>query len=261
MRGNPIEMIGKKFARLTCVGRADNDRHNHRVYRFQCACGNVILAVGVDVRGGHTKSCGCLQVEAVKRMATTHGLSKTKDYFLYRGVIARCEIPSASGYEYYGAQGISVCARWRDSFENFMQDMGHRPRGYSIERIDNKGNYEPENCRWATLAEQSRNKSNNVIIEHDGHKYILEDLAQQHGMRSRTLSKRLFKQGLSPEAAISKKFPNRIENPVFTYDGRTMHIKDWAKEYGMKEDTLRKRVNAYGLSFEEALLKPIRKYK
>jgi hypothetical protein len=105
---------------------------------------------------------------------------------------ARCYSPRSTSYEYYGAKGITVCARWRDSFENFLQDMGEKPsQAYSIERIDNGKGYSPGNCRWATASEQNRNYGRNIIIEYAGRKQCLSDWASELGLKKPTLRYRL----------------------------------------------------------------------
>jgi hypothetical protein len=105
---------------------------------------------------------------------------------------ARCTNPKAASYSRYGARGISVCERWLHSFENFLEDMGERPgKGYSIERLNNDKGYCPENCKWATTAEQARNYSRNVLLEHEGRKQCVADWAADKGIKAATLGQRI----------------------------------------------------------------------
>lgn len=128
---------------------------------YLCPCGNSVELIDTRVRNGYVKSCGCLQRKAsainAAKLFTTHGLSKTSTYRTWGDMRARCEIVSASSYSYYGGRGISVCERWK-TYENFLEDMGEKPTGLSLDRVNNNGNYEPGNCRWATKSEQMKNR-------------------------------------------------------------------------------------------------------
>jgi len=195
-----IDMIGKKFGRLTCmklVGRGD---HGFR-YRFRCEDGVEIEARGNNVRSGHTTSCGCLAVELVSKRMTTHGRTMTSEYKTWKGMTQRCSNPKDKRYSDYGGRGIKVCQRWK-CFENFLEDMGLRPSAaHSIERENNDGNYEPGNCRWATAAEQSRNRRGNTRITYNGETRILADWADYFGIKRSTMRGRLGR--MSFEAAVA----------------------------------------------------------
>lgn len=155
MRCSP-DLTGKKFGRLTAVEFLGSLSLSS-VWLCLCECGGTKNVGSYLLRRGDTRSCGCMQRENAASLKMKHGLSTSSTYRSWSAMICRCTKPYTNSYELYGGRGISVCARWAE-FENFLADMGERPAGRSIDRIDCDGNYEPSNCRWATASQQQRNK-------------------------------------------------------------------------------------------------------
>lgn len=147
--------IGRKFGKLTVIDRVDRG-----VYMCACDCGNKKPVRWENLRRGYTKSCGCLRPSVSPPEQRTHsaiGVKAHPLYELWRTMVRRCHSPTSPRYKTYGARGIQVCERWRRDFFAFVTDMGPRPEGTSLDRVDNDGNYEPGNCRWATPQEQTDN--------------------------------------------------------------------------------------------------------
>lgn len=211
-----LELAGKKFGRLEVVSEADS-LDGRSAWHCMCACGSRTIIRGSDIKTGNTRSCGCMKKERPSNLK--HGQSKTRLYLLWKQMVARCEYPSNTSYYRYGAIGIKVCPRWRygdgimSGYECFVADMGEKPTGKSLDRVNNDGNYEPANCRWATYTEQARNKRNNAQITYGGREYTWSELAEIGLVSPQLLRSRVVRYGWSINDALftlPKKNPSQI---------------------------------------------------
>lgn len=166
-----IDETGRRFSRLEVIALAGSGR-----WLCRCDCGAELRVRGSCLRSGNVKSCGCLhrekareqQLELAKK-AVKHGKYKTPEYSIWANIKNRCLNPKDNAFRHYGARGVTVCDRWNESFDTFYADMGPRPSPkHSIDRIDNDGNYSPENCRWATQIVQHNNKRNTRWVTYRG---------------------------------------------------------------------------------------------
>ena len=190
------DLTGQKFGRLTALKYVG-------AYRWECVCecGTIKAVQTGKLKKGETRSCGCLKLDIV-HAKPKHGMWGSREYNTWAQMIARCVNPKATNYDEYGGRGIKVCDRWLESFENFLADMGERPEGMTLDRIEVDGNYDPGNCRWATNAEQARNTRRNVYIEANGERMVIFDWAKRSGIHETTIMHRL-KNGWSPEDAVT----------------------------------------------------------
>lgn len=206
--GRPVpQLVGKTFGRLTVLAR-DGSVKGHSKWLCRCACGTEYRVLAVNLIHGRTRSCGCYFRETRGRAARRHGQSNTREHNIWCGVRRRCLDPRHKTFAHYGAKGVTVCDRWRDSFAAFILDMGPAPPGTSIDRIDNAKGYEPGNCRWATIFEQAANKRNARTFEYDGKALSAAGWGRLVGLPSHVIAGRM-RLGWTIDRALSEPIHGR----------------------------------------------------
>ncbi len=189
------DLTGQRFATMVVTGFAGFDRWRKARWNYKCDCGREATTDEKCLR--RMKSCGC-----VRKRTTTHGMSNSKEYRVWRAMLNRCENTNVERFPQYGGRGIRVCERWH-KFENFLMDMGRRPSPkMQIDRIENDGNYEPGNVRWATPKQQLRNRSDNRILEYNHKKMCINDWATETSLKRECIAARL-KMGWSVEKSLT----------------------------------------------------------
>lgn len=189
--------VGEKFGMLTVLERSAKDPSGRSRWLCRCDCGRQNIVAYSRLKSGHTKSCGCLRGKANFR----HGAKGTPTHNTWCAMKQRCNDPNHAQFAYYGARGIRVCDRWATSFEAFISDMGVRPDGMTIERIESDGNYEPGNCRWATEAEQSRNRRSTILVTLGSETKCVKDWCDELGLNVDQVYGRI-RRGAVPEEAL-----------------------------------------------------------
>lgn len=224
------DLTGKRFGRWTALEIVP-DVGDRIYWRCRCDCGNEKIIAAGSLTCNNSKSCGCLKKEIWKTKNVTHGMTYTRIYNIWSQIIGRCNNPNLRDYKYYGGRGITMCQEWRNSFETFRDwalANGYK-ENLTIDRKDNDGNYTPDNCRWATMKEQSMNKrTRNTKTDY----------------------------GNNNDPCINNNCRKR-----FTYGGKTQSLLGWANEFKLKRSTLAQRIYCLKWSFEKAILTPVQAYR
>lgn len=184
------DLVNQKFGRLTALYKLHNNHTKYAVWLCVCDCGNLKEVKSDALRTGNTKSCGCLNIDIHSR----HKLSRSRIYYIWCHIKARCTNKNNKDYQNYGARGITICDSWTTDFLTFHDwtiNNGYQDN-LTIDRINVDGNYEPENCRWATLKEQCRNKRNNRNITINGETHCLKEWCEILNLNYNTARTRLY---------------------------------------------------------------------
>lgn len=193
-----IDLIGRKFGRLTVIERAKNAKGGKSRWLCRCSCSeqNEVIVIGTDLTRGHTQSCGCFMREQSKKYNIKHGKVYTRLYMTWKNMKNRCNNPNSDDYRIYGAEGKTVCPEWLDkengfiNFYNWSMANGYRA-DLTIERIDGTKGYSPDNCRWTTAKEQANNTRRNHIIEYKGKKQTMKQWSEELHIKYSTLAARI----------------------------------------------------------------------
>ena len=226
---NFIDRTGQIFERLTVIRYAGKQSGRHVQWECLCECGKTVTVNSDSLKSGATKSCGCYHRDAARLRKSTHNKTHTPAHNTWCAMRHRCLYPTNPHYTDYGGRGIGICAHWLSIFENFLADMGEPPTKYTIERIDNNKGYwcghcdecvrlnRAANCKWATRAEQQRNRRANRLLTFNGETRCVTDWAITLGVNYKTLEHRIRK-GWTVERALTSPFtqtnrrtPNRDE--------------------------------------------------
>jgi len=197
------DFTGQTFGQVTVLNELPR-QNTHRMWRCQCVCGRIWAVRDHSLcRQRHIKSCGCLKNQYISEANRTHGQSHTAVYGIWIDMRKRCQNPKHKFFHHYGGRGIKVCERWNKSFEAFLKDMGERPsRKYSIERVDNDGDYCPENCIWALKIPQANNTRRNHKLTFNGQTLTLAEWGRIITISADAIKQRL-RLGWSTEDALT----------------------------------------------------------
>ena len=195
---------GDKFGRLAAVKFSHRNKWCGQHWMFICDCGNKKEISLSDVERGHTKSCGCLNSETLKKRMTKHGMTKTKIYKTWMGMKIRCYNKNSSNYKNYGGRGLAVYPEWlcENGFENFYNDMGEIPKGKSLDRIDNDKGYCKSNCKWSTPTEQANNTRKNHFLTYNNITLTISQWEKRLSTKPFTIHRRI-RRGWTIERALT----------------------------------------------------------
>jgi len=239
-------IVGQEFGYWKVLKKVETSKHGHRMYLCQCICGKQKTLRGSMLLQGTSISCRC-QTSKLKNI--THDMTNTRTYSTWSSMRSRCSNPKYAHYDRYGAIGIKVCDDWNNSFEAFFADMGERPKGMTIDRIDNSKGYYKENCRWATPKEQTLNRYPTVWLEYDGETLCLADMARKYGLTTTMIRTRLEK-GMTLEQAIE--IPRQKVMYEVTANNETLGMVEFCGKYRLATSSI-SRKKKQGFSIKDAM--------
>lgn len=246
---------GERFGRLTVIEEVGHIPPDGRRFKCLCDCGSYIITAPSRLKSGGVLSCGCISREKRVEILTKHGLRYHPLYRRWSNMKHRCSSPNDKKYEIYGGRGIKVCDEWKNDFKAFYDwsiANGYE-EGLTLDRINVDGDYEPSNCRWATLDVQNNNKRNNHYITIDGETKTLAQWCRVYCIEARTVRQRMRDFGWDYTKAIT-------HNNKHLFNGRMMHLTEICREIGLNYGTFRTRIYSLGWSVDKALSTPAKPY-
>lgn len=263
VRSSFIDLTGHKYGRVTVLSYAGRAKGTYTFcWNCICDCGTKFVVRGASLKDGNTKGCGCLHKEwCAEKSKNAKG--PPESYKVWGSIKQRCYNPKSSAYQLYGARGITMSDEWKDSFATFIGDMGPRPtKKHSIDRINNDGHYCKSNCRWALPTAQGRNTRHNHWLTFNGVTLCLEDWCERIGIDHSVIIGRI-ERGWPIDKVLTAPLGSKVKKTkpgnqrLYTYKGKVQNVSEWAKEFGIRMETLWYRLDR-GMSIEDALLAPIR---
>jgi hypothetical protein len=230
-------LLGRRFGKLRVLSV------NGAFAQCVCDCGVQRKVWRCNLSGGNTTSCGCS-----RNKRGSDGLSGHPLYWIWVGMLDRCYEKTHSSYKDYGGRGIRVCERWRKSCRAFIEDVGPRPAGLTLDRVNNEGNYEPDNCRWATREEQNNNTRKNTVLRMRGRSQTVAQWSREFGIEPAVFYSRR-KLGWPTDRCFSAS-PYK---PLYKAHGRNLPLVEWAKILGISYSTLHARIHVFGWPISKAL--------
>lgn len=222
------DIINEKFGRLTVIKRVEDDKHQNARWLCKCDCGNFTEALGISLRNGRTKSCGCLLKEVKRRRKKDKRYIDCPLYWRFSRIKDRCYNINNPRYKDYGGRGIKICDEWLDkekgfiNFYNWAISNGYK-EGLTIDRINVNGDYEPNNCRWATMIQQNNNKRNNIIVKYNNENMTLKQWSDLLNLNYKMVYFN-YKRGIKLEKIPQTIKDNQINKAIIMYDKKTNEI-------------------------------------
>lgn len=250
--GRFIDLTGQKFGRLTVIERKPN-KGKRTIWLCECECGTKKEFRQEDLRSGKTVSCGCYLHEKI----TKHGLYKSREYRRLAGMKNRCSNPNSSHANRYANRGIKVCDEWKNdpkAYYDYVSKLPHYgEKGYTLNRIDNDGNYEPGNVEWADAETQMNNTSRNILLEYHGSIHTLTEWARIENIPVDCLRSRI-KRGWDIEKALKTKVKSKTKEHRIYYDGQFYNVTELANKLNIPRTTLNQKINQ-GIEINEIIKK------
>lgn len=232
---------GQQYGRLTVATYVGLSSDLNRLWLCKCVCGGERTVRSVLLLNGTVQSCGCLRKEVSAARWTKHGATASREWRSWQSMRRRCTDPNSRQWPWYGGRGITVCPEWQESFAAFLRDMGPRPPGTSLDRIDSNLGYGPQNCRWATPREQANNTRSNVHVHVGTDVLTIAEAARRAGVGEGAIRRRVDV-GWTADLLLSPARPPSPSTPRIEFQGEALTVKQWSERTLIKESTIRERL-------------------